>query len=210
MIDNKQDKEIRGVFPVLGIKWEEADGITKDAFEAAKPKFGKALIFGTMGNDSARGKDFDMLWNNNDEFKYINKPLVNYLRSFIEEEFDNDILKISKFYNAELLEEMINFKPNYIMDNTQLTEGQKRVRVSFNPNALKRVEEFKQKMADAIDAIDAVEKQVKEPPSTLIEGIDIGDFLREVATAKTELQKASMCGVGALTHDATFKVIPNN
>lgn len=199
----------KGIIPAMK---EAIENVEKE-FEEDKPKFGRVIIFGTSGGDSATGKDFDMLWNNNDEFKHVksNKERIvaEYLGRSIEEEYDNDVLKISKFYNAKLFEEMINFKPDYIMDNTQLTEGQKRVRVSFNPNALKRVEEFKQKMADAIDAVGAVEKQVKESPSTLIEGIDMGDFLREVATAKTELQKASMCGVGALTHDATFKCISN-
>ena len=103
-----------------------------------------------------------------------------------------------------------NFKPNYIMDKQQQTEGQKRVRVSFNPNALKRVDDFKQKMASAIDDLNEVAKQVAESPNTLIEGVDKGDFMREIATAKTQIQIASMCAVGALTHEATFKYLPKD
>ena len=94
------------------------------------------------------------------------------------------------------------------MENQQ-TEGQKRVRVSFNPSALKRVEDFKQKMADAIDALNDVATSVKESPKELVNPYDFGDFMREVSTAKTQLQIASMCGVAALTHDMAFKYLPS-
>lgn len=85
-----------------------------------------------------------------------------------------------------------------------LTEGQKRVRASFNPSDLKRVADFKSITASAIDAIEKVEKEVKEAPATIGHD-DMGGFLREAATAKTQLQIASMCGVLALTHGETFK-----
>lgn len=87
-----------------------------------------------------------------------------------------------------------------------LTEGQKRVRVDFNPSALKRVTDFKSIMADAIDAIEAVEKELINKSDG---AGDIGNFIRECATAKTDLQKASMMGVAALTHDLAFKFLPS-
>lgn len=93
------------------------------------------------------------------------------------------------------------------MSEKQLTEGEKIVRKSFNPSGLKRVEEFKTIMAQAIDHLDEVANQVLESPNQI--GDDTGDFMREVATAKTQLQIASMCGVGALTHDLAFKRLNN-
>ena len=91
-----------------------------------------------------------------------------------------------------------------------LTEGQKRVRVDFNPSALKRVTNFKGIMADAIDAIEELEKDVKASDITTAEAIaETGSFLRECATAKTDLQKASMMGVAALTHSVAFANLPN-
>ena len=89
------------------------------------------------------------------------------------------------------------------MSEKQLTEGEKRVRKSFNPSGLKRVEDFKTITASAIDYLDTVAIQVLNAPNQL--GDDTGDFMREIATAKTQLQIASMCGVGSLTHDITFK-----
>ena len=89
------------------------------------------------------------------------------------------------------------------MSEKQLTEGEKRVRKSFNPSGLKRVEEFKTIMAQAIDHLDEIAIQVLNSPNKLDD--DTGDFMREIATAKTQLQIASMCGVGALTHDTAFK-----
>ena len=85
--------------------------------------------------------------------------------------------------------------------NKQLTEGQKRVRLTFNPNDLKRVHDFKSIMASAIDEIAEVERRVK---SASKDNPELGDFLRECATAKTALQDASMWGVAALTHHITF------
>ena len=82
-----------------------------------------------------------------------------------------------------------------------LSEGEKRVRKSFNPSALKRVENFKSITASAIDEIAEVERRVK---SASKDNPELGDFLRECATAKTALQDASMWGVAALTHHITF------
>ena len=86
-------------------------------------------------------------------------------------------------------------------NNGVLTEGEKRVRKSFNPSALKRVENFKSITASAIDEIAEVERRVK---SASKDNPELGDFLRECATAKTALQDASMWGVAALTHQITF------
>ena len=85
-------------------------------------------------------------------------------------------------------------------NNGVLTEGEKRVRKSFNPS-LKRVENFKSFTASAIDEIAEVERRVK---SASKDNPELGDFLRECATAKTALQDASMWGVAALTHQITF------
>ena len=90
-----------------------------------------------------------------------------------------------------------------------LTEGQKRVRVDFNPSALKRVTDFKSIMAQAIDAIEELDVFIKNVATKQETHKDVGDYLRESATAKTDLQKASMMGVAALTHELAFKYLPN-
>ena len=135
------------------------------------------IIFGTGGETSHFDEDFITLWRN-----FIN--------------------------NYPIIDQKWNNKPKTnIMSKQELTEGQKRVRLTFNPSALKRVNDFKQIMADAIDAIEVVEAAVKLEPE--LEGVNKGDFFREAATAKTDLQKASMMGVAALTHEVTFKYLPN-
>lgn len=91
------------------------------------------------------------------------------------------------------------------MENKQLTEGQQRL--TFNPNDLKRVRDFKQIMASAIDFIEETEQKVKTGDNA---GLDLSSFMRESATAKTDLQKASMAGVLALTADVVFKLLPND
>ena len=96
------------------------------------------------------------------------------------------------------------FEQSYNMikeNNGILSEGEKRVRKSFNPSALKRVENFKSITASAIDEIAEVERRVK---SASKDNPELGDFLRECETAKTALQDASMWGVAALTHQITF------
>ena len=96
------------------------------------------------------------------------------------------------------------FKQSYNMikeNNGILSEGEKRVRKSFNPSALKRVENFKSITASAIDEIAEIERRVKNASK---DNPELGDFLRECATAKTALQDASMWGVAALTHQITF------
>lgn len=101
------------------------------------------------------------------------------------------------------------FKQSYNMikeNNGILSEGEKRVRKSFNPSALKRVENFKSITASAIDKIAEVERRVK---SASKDNPELGDFLRECATAKTALQDASMWGVAELTHQITFDTFEN-
>ena len=101
------------------------------------------------------------------------------------------------------------FKSTYnaVEDNNGiLSEGEKRVRKSFNPSALKRVANFKSITASAIDEIAEVERRVK---SASKDNPELGDFLRECATAKTALQDASMWGVAALTHQITFDTFDN-
>ena len=101
------------------------------------------------------------------------------------------------------------FKQSYNMikeNNGILSEGEKRVRKSFNPSVLKRVENFKSITASAIDEIAEVERKVK---SASKDNPELGDFLRECATAKTALQDASMWGVAALTHQLTFDTFEN-
>ena len=101
------------------------------------------------------------------------------------------------------------FKQSYNIveeNNGILSEGEKRVRKSFNPSALKRVANFKSITASAIDEIAEVERRVK---SASKDNPELGDFLRECATAKTALQDASMWGVAALTHQITFDTFEN-
>ena len=70
----------------------------------------------------------------------------------------------------------------------------------------KTVENFKSITASAIDEIAEVERRVK---SASKDNPELGDFLRECATAKTALQDASMWGVAALTHQITFDTFEN-
>lgn len=90
-----------------------------------------------------------------------------------------------------------------------LTEGEKAVRLTFNPNALERVQTFKTTTAKAIDLVASIVEEVKDKceKSNSDNLKDLGEFLREAAIAKTQLQLASMAGVLALTNDITFKVL---
>lgn len=89
-------------------------------------------------------------------------------------------------------------------ENKQLTEGQKRTRLGFNPSGLNRVYKFKTMIATAIDYLAGMEKKVKDT-SAGDSYEEVGDFLREIATAKTSLQQASQMGVGAMTLPLAFK-----
>ena len=101
------------------------------------------------------------------------------------------------------------FNDSYDEVSTSLiTEGQKRVRMNFNPSALKRVEKFKYIMAQAIDILSEEAETVKVSLYDMEEkeyNILNSDFQREVATAKTQIQQASMWGTLALTSNITFK-----
>ena len=101
------------------------------------------------------------------------------------------------------------FNDSYDEVSTSLiTEGQKRVRMNFNPSALKRVEKFKYIMAQAIDILSEEAETIKVSLYGMEEkeyNILNSDFQREVATAKTQIQQASMWGTLALTSNITFK-----
>ena len=118
---------------------------------------------------------------------------------------DSKTVSLAKaIYETAILE-----KQNLInkLNKMEKTEGQKRVRVDFNPNALKRVSEFKNLMAAAIDYISDLEQEIRANQKMLVMGEDsnlFGDFIREAATAKMDIQKASMMGVAAITHDLVF------
>lgn len=84
----------------------------------------------------------------------------------------------------------------------QPTEGQRRVRVSFNPNQLPIVELIKSQTATLIDTLQEYGKEVVANTSN-VEGkkVEQGDFMREINTAKTAIQEASMWAVAAVTND---------
>lgn len=95
-------------------------------------------------------------------------------------------------------------------EQKQLTEGQKRVRLGFNPSGLKRVHKYKEMVANAIDYLGGMEKKIKEKikEKSKDESYEyVGDFMREIATAKTFLQQASSMGVGAITLPLAFKLL---
>lgn len=93
------------------------------------------------------------------------------------------------------------------MNKQDMTAGQKRVRASFNPNALPMVEAIKSQTATLLDTMDELVKQVQAgTPNTPEHKNNLGDFMREVATAKTAIQDASMWAVLAATHDSAMLV----
>lgn len=178
-----------------------------DAMKILAKYYKTPIIFGTGGEilEAKEKRIWERLWDINDI------PRI--------QDDENDLsfrVDMAKKYSFTPIlwdiKESIDFNNKFFKPSTmekQQTEGEKRVRKSFNPSGLKRVEDFKQKMADAIDALNETAEKVNAAPSTLIEGMDKGDYLRELATAKTQLQIASMCGVAALTHEVVFKAIGN-
>ena len=91
-------------------------------------------------------------------------------------------------------------------EQKQLTEGQKRVRLDFNPAGLKRVVTFKTIMADGIDYLERAKTAIlKNKGETTNE--EVGFVLREIATAQTSIQQASTMGVGALTTKLSFDAL---
>lgn len=78
------------------------------------------------------------------------------------------------------------------MSKRDLTFGEKRVRVSFNPSKDSKIDELKQKMAEEIDNLQSAKIT------------DSGSFshpekLRLISLAQTALEEASSWGVKALT-----------
>lgn len=94
------------------------------------------------------------------------------------------------------------------MNKEDQTAGQKRVRVSFNPSALPIVEIIKQQLATVMDTLDEYGKQAIANTTNIdSKQAEKGDFLREVATAKTALQEASMWAVASVTNDFAFEAM---
>lgn len=85
----------------------------------------------------------------------------------------------------------------------QQTTGEKRVRLDFNPSALPRVTKVKKAIAGVIDLLENAKSQIAS--NAKLDKAEVGDFMREAATAQTQLQIASMVSVGAMTHEAAFK-----
>lgn len=95
-------------------------------------------------------------------------------------------------------------------EKKQLTEGQKRVRLDFNPAGLKRVVKVKTLIADTIDYLENAKNAILEDaPKIKAERDDIGFVVREISTAQTSLQQASTMAVGALTTDLSFATLGN-
>ena len=73
----------------------------------------------------------------------------------------------------------------------QLTEGQKRVRVNFNPSTFPKVDKFKSLMAEAIDLLSEDDKELKNAYINTMNASDyneaVGDFIRELEIAKTQI-----------------------
>ena len=95
---------------------------------------------------------------------------------------------------------------NVIEDNNGiLSEGEKRVRTTFNVSAAKTVDTAKQLMAEAINLLSSDQNDVA---SYYYDNINTtqyrevsADYQREVATAKTKIEEAAMWAVKALTND---------
>ena len=91
------------------------------------------------------------------------------------------------------------------MDNLQLTEGEKRVRINFNTSSSKTVDEAKKLMAEAINLLSRDQNDVASYYYDNLKPTQYnelsGDYQREVATAKTKIEDAAMWLVKALTND---------
>ena len=95
---------------------------------------------------------------------------------------------------------------NVVEDNNGiLSEGEKRVRTSFNVSALKTVDTTKQLMAEAINLLSRDQNDVASyyyDNCNTTQYRDLsGDYQREIATAKTKIEEAAMWAVKALTND---------
>lgn len=90
----------------------------------------------------------------------------------------------------------------------QLTEGQRRVRVSFNPNQLPIVELIKSQTSTLIDTLQEYGKEVVANTANVNQkSLEQGDFMREINTAKTAIQEASMWAVAAVTNDYSMEAL---
>ena len=95
---------------------------------------------------------------------------------------------------------------NLVEDNNGiLSEGEKRVRTTFNISASKTVDIAKQLMAEAINLLSRDQNDVA---SYYYDNLNTtqyrelsADYQREVATAKTKIEEAAMWAVKALTND---------
>ena len=95
---------------------------------------------------------------------------------------------------------------NVVEDNNgSLSEGEKRVRTTFNVSSSKSVDTAKQLMAEAINLLSRDQNDVA---SYYYDNLNTtqyrelsGDYQREVATAKTKIEEAAMWAVKALTND---------
>ena len=95
---------------------------------------------------------------------------------------------------------------NVVEDNNGiLSEGEKRIRTTFNVSALKTVDSAKQLMAEAINLLSRDQNDVASYyydnlNTTQYRELSV-DYQREVATAKTKIEEAAMWAVKALTND---------
>ena len=108
----------------------------------------------------------------------------------------------------------ISWSPKYVFEKTYklieknngiLSEGEKRVRTTFNVLSSKSVDIAKQLMAEAINLLSSDQNDVA---SYYYDNINTtqyrevsADYQREVATAKTKIEEAAMWAVKALTND---------
>ena len=95
---------------------------------------------------------------------------------------------------------------NVVEDNNGiLSEGEKRVRTNFNVSSSKLVDEAKQLMAKAINLLSNDQNDVSSYYYNRVNTVQYrelsGDYQREIATAKTKIEEASMWAVKALTND---------
>ena len=90
-------------------------------------------------------------------------------------------------------------------NNGVLTEGEKRVRTTFNVLSSKSVDIAKQLMAEAINLLSSDQNDVASYYYDSVNTVQYrelsGDYQREVATAKTKIEEAAMWAVKALTND---------
>ena len=74
----------------------------------------------------------------------------------------------------------------------QLTKGEKRVGLTFNPSGREDVNKIKRAGADMIDYLEALGKEGTDP-----------DFKRWISMAQTDIETGTMLGVKAATATAT-------